>query len=231
MERGIEVILSGRTVMRPGNGGETCAAVGTAYRWSRHQRGIADPAWRFPGLAIQRGARRALRWLGIVAILFAAGAASAAKLTVPADRPIRVTADSASNDPDTNITEFRGHFSLSGTDWPLEGEQATVYGPIEKPERVVLRGSPARIWVRRHGRDRDVSAEADEIDYLPDQDILRLQGNVSLTESSGRHVSSDGFEYDLKTDKMRSIGPIRIQAQPDKAPAAPPPAEPAAGTR
>lgn len=170
----------------------------------------------------------------IVAALLAAGSLSAAKLTVPADRPIRVTADSASNDPDKNITEFRGHFSLSGTDWPLESDQATVYGPIEKPTRVVLKGRPARIWIKRNGRDRDVSAEADEIDYLPDEHRLRLQGNVSLAESSGRHVSSDGFEYDLKTDRMKSIGPIRIQAQPEKSDGeasqpAPPAADPAAG--
>ncbi len=172
--------------------------------------------------------RHAALWIGIVAALLAAGSLSAAKLTVPADRPIQVTADSASNDPDANVTEFRGHFSLSGTDWPLEGDQATVYGPIEQPNRVVLKGRPARIWIRRHGRDRDVSAEANEIDYLPDEHKLRLQGNVRLAESSGRHVSSDGFEYDLETDKMKSIGPIRIQAQPGNADSAPPPTEPAA---
>lgn len=166
--------------------------------------------------AVEQTSRVAL-WLGIVAALLAAGPLSAAKLTVPADRPIRVTADSATNDPDENVTEFQGHFSLSGTDWPLEGDRATVYGPIEKPLRVVLEGRPARIWIRRHGRDRDVSAEAEVIDYRPDEHKLRLQGNVNLVESSGRHVSSDGFEYDLETEKMNSTGPIRIQAQPEKA--------------
>lgn len=138
----------------------------------------------------------------------------AAKFALPAERPIVVRADSASNDPDTNVTVFRGHFELQGTDWPMQADQATVYGPLEDPQRVLVTGTPARIWVKRKGVDRDVAAQADEIEYTRGLDVLRLRGNARVVES-GRHVlEGDHFEYDLNTNQVKQGGPVRISILP-----------------
>lgn len=143
----------------------------------------------------------------------------AAKLTLPAERPIVVRADSASNDPETNVTTFRGHFELQGTDWPTQADIATVYGPLEDPQRVVVTGNPARIWVRRKGIDRDVAAQADEIEYTRGLDVMRLNGHARIVES-GRHLlEGDHFEYDLNTNQVKQGGPVRISILPKEAPA------------
>lgn len=154
-----------------------------------------------------------------VSMLALVPAAHAAKLTLPSERPIVVRADSASNDPETNVTVFRGHFELQGTDWPMQADEATVYGPLEDPQRVVVLGSPARIWVKRKGIDRDIEAQAREIEYTRGLDVLRLRGNARVIESGRNQLEGDHFEYDLKTNKVKRGGPVRISILPKRAPA------------
>jgi len=158
---------------------------------------------------------RSLLCAGMLAIPVAS---VAAKLTLPAERPIVVRADAASNDPETNVTVFSGHFELQGTDWPMQADQATVYGPLEDPQRVLVVGNPARIWVKHKGVAREVAAQADEIEYTRGLDVLRLRGNARVVEG-GRHVlEGDHFEYDLKTNRVRQGGPVRISILPKDAP-------------
>lgn len=155
------------------------------------------------------------RWL-LLATAVAPGAAVAAKLTLPSERPIVVRADFAANDPDNNVTHFRGHFSIEGTDWPTQADEATVYGPLEDPERVVITGNPAHIWVRRSGVDREVEAQAREIEYTRNLDVLRLRGDARVIEGGRRSLESEYFEYDLKTEKVSHGGPVRIRILPAK---------------
>lgn len=158
------------------------------------------------------------RVLICVAMLAPTMAAYAAKLTLPSERPIVVRADSASNDPETNVTVFRGHFELQGTDWPMQADEATVYGPLEDPQRVVVLGHPARIWVKRNGIDRDIEAQAREIEYTRGLDVLRLRGNARVIESGRNQLAGDHFEYDLKTNKVKQGGPVRISILPKRTP-------------
>jgi len=162
------------------------------------------------------------RWaqmLFCAGVLMLPASSIAAKFTLPTERPIVVRADSASNDPEANVTTFRGHFELQGTDWPMQADEATVYGPIENPQRVLVIGKPARIWVRRKGVERDVEAQADEIEYTRGLDVMRLSGNARIVES-GRHVlEGDHFEYDLNTNRVKQGGPVRISILPKNAPA------------
>lgn len=147
-------------------------------------------------------------------VVMCASPSHAAKLTLPAERPIVVRADSASNDPEANVTTFRGHFELQGTDWPMQADQATVYGPLEDPQRVLVVGNPARIWVRRKGIDRDVAAQADEIEYTRGLDVMRLSGNARIVESDRHVLEGDHFEYDLKANRVKQGGPVRISILP-----------------
>lgn len=142
--------------------------------------------------------------------------AVAAELKLEGVQPILVHADAAANDPDHNVTRFSGHFTLSGTDWPIESDVALVYGPLEAPTRVLLKGKPARIWIKRNGIERDVAAAADSIEYLREEDKLVLTGNAVLVDGTRRTLTSTGFEYDLTSDRMSSSGPIKITAAPER---------------
>lgn len=142
--------------------------------------------------------------------------AAAAKFTLPSERPIVVRADSVANDPEQNITRLHGHFSIEGSDWPMQADDATVYGPLENPTRVLITGQPARIWVKNKGIERDVMAEANEIEYARNLDVVRLRGNARIVEGGRRSLAGDYFEYDLTTDKVRRGGPVRISILPSK---------------
>lgn len=153
--------------------------------------------------------------------------AAAAKFTLPSERPIVVRADSVANDPEQNITRLRGHFSIEGSDWPMQADDATVYGPLENPTRVLITGQPARIWVKNKGIARDVMAEANEIEYARNLDVVRLRGNARIVEGGRRSLAGDHFEYDLKTDKVSRGGPVRISILPSNpAPSQPQPDAP-----
>lgn len=155
------------------------------------------------------------RWL-VLATAVASGVADAAKLTLPSERPIVVRADFAANDPDNNVTRFQGHFSIEGTDWPTQADTAIVYGPLEDPERVVISGNPAHLWVNRSGIDRQVEAQAREIEYTRNLEVLRLRGDARVIEGGRRSLESEYFEYDLKTEKVRHGRPVRIRILPAK---------------
>lgn len=140
--------------------------------------------------------------------------ASAEKFTLPAGRPVVVRADRATNDPDANQTTFSGHFELQGADWPMQADEAVIYGPVEKPQRVLVHGKPAKLWVARKGVERAVAAEADQIEYLPGQSLLRLQGHARLVENGRRMMEGDQFEYNLDTRKLSQKGRVHISLLP-----------------
>lgn len=142
--------------------------------------------------------------------------AHATKFTLPSERPIVVRADSVANDPEQNITRLHGHFSIEGSDWPMQADDAAVYGPLENPTRVLVTGKPARIWVKNNGIERDVMAEADEIEYTRGLEVLRLRGNARLVQGGRRSLAGEYFEYDLKSEKVSQGGPVRISILPSK---------------
>lgn len=156
---------------------------------------------------------RAVLWSFLLAMPIMA---NAAKFTLPSERPIVVRADSVANDPEQNTTRLQGHFSIEGSDWPMQADEAMVYGPLENPSRVLIVGKPARIWVKNNGIDRDVMAEADEIEYTRGLEILRLRGNALLVQGGRRSLAGEYFEYDLKTEKVSQGGPVRISILPAK---------------
>src|SRR3546814_18287013 len=91
----------------------------------------------------------------------------------------------------------------------MQADDATGYGPLEKPTRVLITGQPARIGVKNKGIERDVMAEANEIEYARNLDVVRLRGNARIVEGGRRSLAGEYFEYDLKTDKVRRGGPVR----------------------
>lgn len=140
--------------------------------------------------------------------------ATAEQFALPVDRPIVVRADSAANDPDANITTFRGHFELQGADWPMQADAAIIYGPVENPERIVVTGTPAKLWLARKGVERAIAAQAEHIEYVPGQALVRLQGNARLVEEGRRVMEGDQFEFNLDTRKLTQKGKVHISVLP-----------------
>ena len=178
--------------------------------------------------------RKAAIRFGLIGLLAAPFGAAAAekdvKISLPKDRPIVVRADSVASDPERDLTIFRGNFEVEGTDWPIQADLAQFFGPIENPTRVVISGKPARIWLRYKGVDRDIAAEAAEIELQRKPDIVKLRGGAKLVRSGRMTLEGDHFEYDVTAGKIIKSGPVRITVLPSsKSTAASTPA-PAAST-
>lgn len=153
--------------------------------------------------------------MGMILVLLAwPVSALAEQFTLPAGRPVVVRADRAANDPDANLTTFSGHFELQGADWPMQADAAVIYGPVEKPQRVLITGKPAKLWVARKGIERAVAVAADQIEYLPGQSLLRLQGHATIVEGGRRMIQGDYFDYNLDTRKLSQKGRVHISLLP-----------------
>jgi len=178
--------------------------------------------------------RKAAIRFGLIGLLAAPFVAAAAdkdvKISLPKDRPIVVRADSVSSDPERDLTVFRGNFEVEGTDWPIQADLAQIFGPIENPTRVIISGKPARMWLRYKGVDRDISAEAAEIELQRKPDIVKLRGGAKLVRSGRMTLEGDHFEYDISAGKIIKSGPVRITVLPSSKSTATPAPAPAAAT-
>src|SRR3546814_17169841 len=96
----------------------------------------------------------------------------------------------------------------------MQADDATVYGPLENPTRVLITGQPARIWVKNKGIERDVMAEANEIEYARNLDVVRLRGNARTAEGGRRSLSGGYFASALKDYQVSSGAPGRISTPP-----------------
>jgi lipopolysaccharide transport protein LptA len=120
---------------------------------------------------------------------------------------ISISADMASEDTEPGILHFEGHFRMQSADWKLESGQATVYGRPDKPDKVYLKGSPARFLINPDaGEVRGaVEATAPEMEYLRSTNMLKLSGGAMLKLGS-EVIRSTVIEYNLSTERYRAGG-------------------------
>ena len=120
---------------------------------------------------------------------------------------ISISADEASEDEQPGILHFAGHFRMLSSDWNLTSDAATVYGNPDKPDRVILEGSPARFLVNRSdGTDPDqIEATASVVEYSRADDLLLLSDGATLM-IGGEVIRSRYIEYNISTNRYRAGG-------------------------
>jgi lipopolysaccharide transport protein LptA len=120
---------------------------------------------------------------------------------------ISISADEASEDEQPEILHFRGHFRMRSDDWQLTSDAATVYGRPDKPERVLLEGSPAYFTVNRTDRTDmgRITASASVVEYLRDPNLLVLSGGATLMLGD-EIIHSKHIEYDIGTNRYQAGG-------------------------
>lgn len=91
----------------------------------------------------------------ILAICLLIHAGIANSLDFSSDDTVTVTAQKAWEAEETDVIHFSGQFEIRAPDWSLAGESATVYGKLDNPDKVIVKGNPARIsFLRTDGGDR-----------------------------------------------------------------------------
>ena len=127
------------------------------------------------------------------------------KLEFSSEDPILVKADEAWEESDGEVTHFRGNFEMSGASWSVFADEASVYGKLDDPERIVITGAPARAWINKADEAGRVEGEGERIEYLRSTDSLSLSGNAIITDGEST-VRSGLIEYDLIEKRFKASG-------------------------
>jgi len=127
---------------------------------------------------------------------------------------ISIAADEASEGEQPGILHFNGHFVMQSSDWHLTSEQATVYGRPDKPDRVLLEGTPARFLVRRTDRtdQRQVEGTAPVVEYLREVNLLVLSGGATLVFGD-EVVRSAQIAYDISANRFQASGTDGVEIE------------------
>jgi len=129
---------------------------------------------------------------------------SAAALDERAFDMISISADEASEDEQPGILHFNGHFLMQTNDWHLTSAVAVVYGSPDKPDRVLLEGSPARFFVD-NTEQGEIEATAAVVEYLREDNLLKLSGEATL-KLGKEIIRSANIEYDISTNRYQAGG-------------------------
>jgi lipopolysaccharide transport protein LptA len=92
---------------------------------------------------------------------------------------ISVGADEAYEDTEPDILHLRGHFFMRSNEWELFSNKATVYGQVDKPDKLRLEGSPAHIQITQSNTG-PVTASAPDMVYERASSTLKLSGGAVL---------------------------------------------------
>jgi lipopolysaccharide transport protein LptA len=141
----------------------------------------------------------------------------AAPLGAGAFDMISISADEASEDEQPGILHFNGHFLMRSDEWNLTSDAATVYGSPDRPDRVVLKGSPAHFVVNRTdgAQPGQIEADAPVVEYLREGNELLLSSGATL-KLGDEIIHSKHIEYNIGTNRYTAGGAdgVRIEVPP-----------------
>ena len=130
---------------------------------------------------------------------------------------VTVQADEAWEDSANDAVHFRGHFEIRASDWQVTADQATLYGPLDDPDRVVAeKGAKIRLNTAGTSDHKPVAGEADRIEYVRKGDLVTLTGSARLHKQENT-MQSGTIEYNRATDSFRaggSRGGVKIRFTP-----------------
>jgi lipopolysaccharide transport protein LptA len=156
----------------------------------------------------------------ILAICLLLHSGVSASLDFSSEDTVTVTANLAWEDEEPNVIHFSGQFKLTAPDWSLAGETATVYGELDNPDKVVVKGNPAKISFLRADKEvgsdgkpeERVDGSAVSIEYYRATDKLTMRGAASLTRKDSSLIS-EVIEYNVETDRYSAGGEGGINIQ------------------
>lgn len=152
-----------------------------------------------------------------------AGLADAADFS--SDDTITITADRGWEGQDADIIHFAGNFTLYAPNWSMTGDTAVVYGKLDNPDKVIVKGGPATVSFLRKDDDQPNAADArekvtgvaDVVEYHRATDKLTMRGAANLIRKEST-LGSQTIEYDIATDRYSASGEggIDIQYNPEE---------------
>jgi lipopolysaccharide transport protein LptA len=175
-----------------------------------------------PGHHLSQNARRAAFCL--LALFLSIQNGFCDILDLNSDDTVTITAEKAWEDDNADITHFSGRFELRAPDWSLSADSATVYGKLDDPDKLVVEGKPAKIFILRDtekstsgsASEPNIEGVASTIEYYRTTNKLKMHGAAVLTREDNT-LSSEIIEYDIDEDSYSASGEggISIHFSPD----------------
>jgi len=149
-------------------------------------------------------------------------------LDLSSDDTVTITAQRAWEDDEGDITHFTGSFELRAPDWYVSADSAVVYGKLDDPDKLVVEGRPAKIFILRNtaksagnshadsDSEPNIEGVASTIEYYRTTNTLKMRGAAILTREDNT-LSSEVIEYDIDEDSYSASGEggINIQFSPE----------------
>jgi lipopolysaccharide transport protein LptA len=149
-------------------------------------------------------------------------------LDLSSDDTVTITAERAWEDVKGGITHFSGGFELRAPDWYVSADSALVYGKLDDPDKLVVNGQPAKIFILRDTQDSASNSDSDSdsepniegtastIEYYRTTNKLKMLGQAVLTREDNT-LSSEIIEYDIDEDSYSASGEggINVQLSPN----------------
>ena len=140
---------------------------------------------------------RAISLAACVAYLLLLGSAVFAETRENAlSSQLTIEGDSAVFLQEQNTVEYAGNVVAFMDGMRINGDRVLVEMNADRIERITTTGAPASFWQQQNAAERDTTATANTIVYLPDTSLLELSGSASLTQD-GNAVSSALIRYNL----------------------------------
>lgn len=127
-------------------------------------------------------------------------------LALPNDRnePIRGEANSLVVDQKTGVSTYSGAVRIQQGSLVILADKITVHTKTDSSvEKIVAIGAPARFQQQPETDQSVITAMADSITYVPDDERLLLIDNASI-EQDGQVMKAPKIDYDLVKEIMKA---------------------------
>ena len=141
-------------------------------------------------------------WAAFVACLLLFGSdvcAAASEDTLSSE--LTIEGDSAVFLQEQNTIEYVGNVIAFMDGMRINGDRILVEMTEDRIKRITTTGGPASFWHEQNMAERDTTATANTIVYLPATSLLELSGSASLTQD-GNAVSSARIRYNLALGQL-----------------------------
>lgn len=125
---------------------------------------------------------------------------------LPSDRnePIRGEANSLVVDQKTGVSTYAGNVKIQQGSLVISADKITVHTKSDSSvEKIVALGSPARFQQQPEVDQSVITATAESITYVPDDERLSLINNASI-EQDGQVMKAPKIDYDLIKEIMKA---------------------------
>jgi len=129
--------------------------------------------------------------------------------------PVVIKAQNGSRSLLKNVLVLEGRVIFQSSDWKITGQKMEIYGPLEDPDTILIKGNPATLVSKEGAKKKFLSASGKKIQLnLLKNEIHLLTEAVIKTKV--QTLSGESLTYSYDTGKIvskRSKGRVRFSSE------------------